>query len=86
MRAHPEFRITDDTRLATEPIVDFAIGLATAVLTAAAFVGILWSVGGTITIPVGGGISIPGYMVIAAFAYPGVARRTNLRNPAEMRA
>ena len=74
--SNPEFRITDDTRLATEPIVDFAIGLATAVLTAAAFVGILWSVGGTITIPVGGGISIPGYMVIAAFAYSGVARRT----------
>jgi putative ATP-binding cassette transporter len=76
--SNPEFRITDDTRLATEPIVDFAIGLATAVLTAAAFVGILWSVGGTITIPVGGGISIPGYMVIAAFAYSGVASISTL--------
>src|SRR4051794_8916111 len=63
---NPEFRITDDTRLATEPIVEFAIGLASAVLTAAAFVGILLSVGGAITIPLGGGISIPDYMVIAA--------------------
>jgi putative ATP-binding cassette transporter len=53
--SNPEFRITDDTRLATEPIVEFAIGLASAVLTAAAFVGILWSVGGAITIPLGGG-------------------------------
>jgi putative ATP-binding cassette transporter len=76
--SNPEFRITDDTRLATEPIVDFAIGLATAALTAAAFVGILWSVGGTITIPVGGGIAIPGYMVIAAFAYSGVASVSTL--------
>jgi putative ATP-binding cassette transporter len=76
--SNPEFRITDDTRLATEPIVDFAIGLAAAVLTAAAFVGILWSVGGTIPIPVGGGISIPGYMVIAAFAYSGVASISTL--------
>jgi vitamin B12/bleomycin/antimicrobial peptide transport system ATP-binding/permease protein len=71
--SNPEFRITDDTRLATEPIVDFAIGLGSAVLTAAAFVGILWSVGGAITIPLGGGISIPGYMVVAAVIYSGFA-------------
>ncbi len=42
-------------------------------LTAGAFVGILWSVGGAITIPVGGGISIPGYMVIAAVIYSAIA-------------
>jgi putative ATP-binding cassette transporter len=71
--SNPEFRITDDTRLATEPIVEFAIGLASAVLTAAAFVGILWSVGGAFTIPLGGGISIPGYMVIAALVYSAIA-------------
>jgi putative ATP-binding cassette transporter len=71
---NPEFRISDDTRLATEPIVDFAIGLATAVLTATAFVGILWTVGGTIDFSVGGrNISIPGYMVFAALAYSTVA-------------
>jgi putative ATP-binding cassette transporter len=71
--SNPEFRIIDDTRLATEPIVEFAIGLASAVLTAAAFVGILWSVGGAITIPLGGGISIPGCMVIAALVYSAIA-------------
>jgi putative ATP-binding cassette transporter len=71
---NPEFRISDDTRLATEPIVDFAIGLATAVLTATAFVGILWTVGGTIDFSIGGrNISIPGYMVFAALAYSTVA-------------
>jgi putative ATP-binding cassette transporter len=71
---NPEFRISDDTRLATEPIVDFAIGLATAVLTAAAFVGILWTVGGTIDFSIGGrNIWIPGYMVFAALTYSAVA-------------
>jgi putative ATP-binding cassette transporter len=71
--SNPEFRMTEDVRLATEPIVDFAIGLATAVLTAVAFVGILWSVGGTIIIPIGGGISVPGYMVFAALGYSALA-------------
>ena len=77
--SNPEFRIADDTRLATEPIVDFAIGLATAVLTAVAFVGILWSVGGAITVPIGGRtVSIPGYMVIAAVIYSLVASLSTL--------
>ncbi|MBV9065976.1 MAG: ABC transporter ATP-binding protein/permease, partial [Methylobacteriaceae bacterium] len=77
--SNPEFRMTEDTRLATEPIVDFAIGLATAVLTAVAFVGILWSVGGAIQIPVGGGaISIPGYMVFAAVGYSALASVSTL--------
>jgi putative ATP-binding cassette transporter len=72
--SNPEFRISDDTRLATEPIVDFAIGLATAVLTAVAFVGILWTVGGTIDFSLGGrNVSIPGYMVFAALTYSALA-------------
>ena len=37
----PESRITDDVRLATEPLVDFAIGFTNAVLSAATFGGIL---------------------------------------------
>ncbi|MBV9395798.1 MAG: ABC transporter ATP-binding protein/permease [Methylobacteriaceae bacterium] len=77
--SNPEFRMTEDARLATEPIVDFAIGLATAVLTAVAFVGILWSVGGTIELPLGGDkISIPGYMVFAALAYSALASVSTL--------
>ena len=77
--SNPEFRMTEDARLATEPIVDFAIGLATAVLTAGAFVGILWSVGGTIDVPLPGGkVSIPGYMVFAALAYSAIASISTL--------
>ncbi|MBV8851541.1 MAG: ABC transporter ATP-binding protein/permease [Methylobacteriaceae bacterium] len=76
--SNSEFRMTEDARLATEPIVDFAIGLATAILTAVAFVGILSTVGGAIEVPLGGGISIPGYMVFAAVAYSGLASVSTL--------
>lgn len=68
--ANPEYRIADDTRLATEPIVDFAIGLTTSIVSALTFVGVLWVVGGSLTVPVGSGsIVIPGYMVLAAIFY-----------------
>jgi putative ATP-binding cassette transporter len=64
--AHPEFRIADDVRLAVEPIVDFAIGLANAILSAAAFFGVLWIVGGALKV---GPVTVPGYMVLSAVAY-----------------
>jgi putative ATP-binding cassette transporter len=68
--ANPEYRIADDTRLATEPIVDFAIGLTTSIVSALTFVGVLWVVGGSLTVPVGSGtVTIPGYMVLAAILY-----------------
>ena len=68
--SNPEYRIADDTRQATEPLVDFVIGLTNAVLTALAFIGVLWFVGGSIGFTIGGtAISIPGYMVLAAVVY-----------------
>jgi putative ATP-binding cassette transporter len=70
---NPEQRIADESRLSTEPVVDFAIGLLNALLSFAAFIGILWTVGGAITVPLGGtAITIPAYMTLAALAY-GVA-------------
>ncbi|MCP8939475.1 ABC transporter ATP-binding protein/permease [Alsobacter sp. SYSU M60028] len=65
----PEFRMTDDVRIATEPIVDFAIGLSNAVLMAAVFVGVLWNAGGSITFM---GFTIPGYLVVCAALYGGL--------------
>jgi putative ATP-binding cassette transporter len=62
----PEFRMTDDVRIATEPLVDFAIGLLNAILMAAVFVGVLWTAGGAIT---AFGYTIPGYFVFAAAGY-----------------
>ena len=64
--AHPEFRIADDVRLAIDPLVDFANGLTNAVLTAVAFFGVLWVVGGSMRV---GPILVPGYMVFAAILY-----------------
>lgn len=68
--ANPEYRIADDTRMATEPIVDFAIGLLTSVVSALTFVGVLWMVGGNLTLHIGStDLVIPGYMVLAAILY-----------------
>jgi putative ATP-binding cassette transporter len=76
---NPEYRISDDTRWATEPLVDLGIGLLSAVVGATAFISILWSVGGSITFDAGfGPLTIPAYMVCVALAYGAVASGTML--------
>jgi putative ATP-binding cassette transporter len=78
--ANPEYRMADDSRMATEPVVDFAIGLFTAVLTALAFVSILWSVGGSLTLAVAGAtFTIPAYMMLAALLYGAAASLLTLK-------
>lgn len=62
----PESRITDDVRLATDPAVEFATGFINSVMSAVTFAGVLFFVGGSITI---GGWTIPGYIAIAAILY-----------------
>lgn len=62
----PEFRMTDDVRVVIDTMVDFAIGLSNAILMAAVFAGVLWSIGGGIN---AFGIVIPGYFVWAAAGY-----------------
>ncbi|NIX76807.1 ABC transporter ATP-binding protein/permease [Microvirga terricola] len=67
---NPEFRIADDTRIATESPVDFAFGVTTAVLTAITFISVLWAVGGTLDAEWKGyQIAIPGYLVLVAILY-----------------
>jgi vitamin B12/bleomycin/antimicrobial peptide transport system ATP-binding/permease protein len=66
----PESRIADDTRVATDAPVDFAVGIFQAVATAITFIGVLWVVGGNITIgSTEAMITIPGYLVVAAVLY-----------------
>jgi putative ATP-binding cassette transporter len=68
--ANPEYRIADDVRWATEPVVDFAIGLLSALITIITFIEILWEIGGSLTLPTGSGtITIPAYLVLAAITY-----------------
>jgi putative ATP-binding cassette transporter len=67
---NPEYRIADDIRLATDSPVDFASGVTTAVLSAATFIAVLWTIGGSLSFSVAGiDITIPGFLVIAAVAY-----------------
>ena len=72
---NPEYRIADDTRWATEPLVDLGIGLVLAVVNAAAFIAILWTVGGSYTLNLGTeqAITIPAYLVVVALAYGVIA-------------
>ena len=65
----PEFRIAEDARVATGPVVDFAFGIANAALMAAVFLSILWQAAGAVSI---GGVAVPGYMVLAAILYSGL--------------
>lgn len=68
--ANPEYRIADDVRWATEPVVDFAIGLLSALITIITFIEILWEIGGALTLQVGGApVVIPAYLVLAAITY-----------------
>ena len=68
--ANPEYRIADDVRWATEPVVDFAIGLLSAFITIVTFIEILWEIGGSLTLGSGASaIVIPAYLVLAAIVY-----------------
>ena len=62
----PEHRFTEDARLTVEPVIDLSIGFLSAVLTFTVFVGVLWTVAGSMTIA---GYPIPGFMVLAAIVY-----------------
>jgi putative ATP-binding cassette transporter len=67
---NPEARIGEDIRIATEQPVDFAVGILSAVLTSVTFMGVLWTVGGDLTLGWGDSkIFIPGYLVIAVIIY-----------------
>jgi vitamin B12/bleomycin/antimicrobial peptide transport system ATP-binding/permease protein len=69
-RMNPEYRLAEDVRLASEPVVDFAIGFTNAVLAAVTFIGVLFYVGGSLTLPLGGTVwTFPGYLAVAAVVY-----------------
>jgi len=67
---NPEARISQDARVATDPPVDFAVGILSSTLTAVTFIGVLWFVGGDLTVDVAGmSVVIPRYLVLAAVIY-----------------
>ena len=71
---NPEYRIADDVRLATDSPIDFATGVTTAVLSAATFITVLWTIGGSLSFSLAGvEITIPGFLVVAAVLYAVIA-------------
>ena len=71
---NPEYRIAEDLRIATESPVDFVGGVTSAFLSAATFIVVLWTIGGALTVKLGGStITIPGFLVIAAVIYAAIA-------------
>jgi putative ATP-binding cassette transporter len=71
---NPEYRIAEDLRVATDAPVDFAAGVTQAFLSAATFIVVLWTIGGALTLSVGGStVTIPGFLVIAAIVYAAIA-------------
>src|SRR6478672_1675809 len=71
---NPEYRIAEDLRIATDSPVDFAAGVTSAFLSATTFIVVLWTIGGALTVTVGGStVTIPGFLVIAAVLYAAIA-------------
>ena len=66
----PEARITDDARIATDAPIDFVVGLFHSVVGAATFIGILWSIGGSLDLSMGKtAIHVPGFLVVSVVVY-----------------
>src|SRR4051812_2430543 len=71
---NPEYRIAEDLRVATDSPVDFAAGVVSAFLSATTFIVVLWTIGGALTVTLGGStLTIPGFLVIAAVLYAAIA-------------
>jgi vitamin B12/bleomycin/antimicrobial peptide transport system ATP-binding/permease protein len=71
---NPEYRIAEDLRIATDSPVDFMAGVTSAFLSASTFILVLWTIGGALTVTVGGStVTIPGFLVIAAVLYAAIA-------------
>jgi vitamin B12/bleomycin/antimicrobial peptide transport system ATP-binding/permease protein len=71
---NPEYRVAEDLRLSVEAPVEFLVGVFTAVTSAIVFIGVLWFIGGELTIPFGSTVlRIPGFLVVAAFTYAALA-------------
>jgi len=70
----PESRVADDLRLSVDAPVDIVLGVFAALISLITYIGVLWYIGGDITIPIGNTtVRVPGFLVITAFLYAVVA-------------
>ncbi|MGA7020943.1 MAG: ABC transporter ATP-binding protein/permease [Pseudolabrys sp.] len=71
---NPEYRIAEDLRIATDAPVDFIAGVTSALLSAATFIVVLWTIGGALSVSLAGTtLTIPGFLVVAVVAYAALA-------------
>jgi putative ATP-binding cassette transporter len=66
---NPEQRIEQDVDLFTRRTLSLGLGLISEVATLVTFTIVLWNLSGSYTVPVLGGVAIPGYMFWAAIVY-----------------
>jgi len=67
---NPEYRISEDLRVACDAPIDFGVGIFTAASSAITFIGVLLFIGGALELQVAGlHVTIPGFLVVAAVAY-----------------
>ncbi len=67
---NPDQRIAEDVHLLVSHTLTLLLGGLRAVVTMIAFVGILWALSGTLTVPLGWfSLTLPGYLVWAAILY-----------------
>lgn len=66
---NPEQRIQEDCDAFTAQTLAIGLGLISEVLTLITFTVLLWNLSGSITLPILGGIEIPGYMMWVAILY-----------------
>jgi vitamin B12/bleomycin/antimicrobial peptide transport system ATP-binding/permease protein len=66
---NPEQRIEQDINSFTNQTLIIVLTLLSEIITLATFAVILWNLSGNITIPVFGGVEIPGYMMWVAIGY-----------------
>jgi putative ATP-binding cassette transporter len=70
---NPDQRISENVKHATENAVEFGLGMLNAGVSLISFVGILWTVSGSLDVSLAGiSFAIPGYMVFAALLYAGI--------------
>jgi putative ATP-binding cassette transporter len=67
---NPDQRIAEDLNRFTDTSLSLTLGLLNSVVTLFSFLGILWSLSGPLSVPLGGyTLTIPGYMVWFALLY-----------------
>jgi ABC-type uncharacterized transport system fused permease/ATPase subunit len=70
---NPEYRISQDVRIATDAPIDMVMAFLASVLTAITFLSILWNIGGNLTFEAFATTwVVPGYLVIGVITYSGL--------------